>query len=113
MLPLSENFNKVIIYNVTIKVNNEVEEDWLRWMKILHIPEVMDTGMFTEYKFCRLFDNLQNNEDGTTYCVQYFCKSLGMLHQYQVKYAQKLQKEHAEKYAGKFVAFRTILEVID
>ncbi len=103
----------MIIYNVTIKIENSVVEDWVKYMKILHIPEVMDTGYFTEYKFCRLIDNLQEGDDATTFCIQYFCPSLGKLHMYQVKHAKVLQAEHNEKYAGKFVAFRTILEILN
>lgn len=106
-------FRSVIIYNVTIKIEKSVEEDWVRWMKILHIPEVMETGYFKEYKFCRLLDNLQQGDDGVTYCVQYFCESLGKLHMYQVKHSPALQKAHNEKYAGKYVGFRSILEVLE
>jgi hypothetical protein len=31
---------------------------------------------------------------------------------YQRDHAPRLQKEHSEKYKGKFVAFRTLLEIV-
>jgi hypothetical protein len=33
--------------------------------------------------------------------------------EYQSMHAPKLQKEHTDKYSGKFVAFRTILDVLE
>lgn len=100
----------MIIYNVTVKVENNIKEDWLQWMKEVHIPDVMATGLFEENKIHRV---IQNESEGTTYAVQYACKDMKTLHQYQVNHAIALQKEHTERYKDQFVAFRTLLEVID
>ncbi|MEQ9302638.1 MAG: DUF4286 family protein, partial [Marinoscillum sp.] len=37
----------MILYNITVNVQEGVQEDWLNWMKAVHIPEVMQTGCFT------------------------------------------------------------------
>ena len=34
----------MILYNVTVNIDTDVEEDWIEWMKETHIPEVMKTG---------------------------------------------------------------------
>ena len=36
----------MIIYNVTVSVEEDFTNDWLHWMKTEHIPEVMDCGVF-------------------------------------------------------------------
>ncbi len=46
----------MIIYNVTIKVDKTIAEDWLLWMQKEHIPEVMATGCFYAYKIVRLLE---------------------------------------------------------
>lgn len=99
----------MIIYNVTVNIENDVREEWLQWMKEKHIPDVMRTGNFLENKICKV---LVNEEQGTTYSIQYTCKSMEILEDYQRTHASRLQKEHADKYANKFVAFRTLLEVL-
>lgn len=99
----------MIIYNVTVNIENDVREEWLQWMKEKHIPDVMRTGFFLENKICKV---LVNEEQGTTYSIQYTCKSMEILEDYQRTHASRLQKEHADKYANKFVAFRTLLEVL-
>ncbi len=99
----------MIIYNVTINIENDVREEWLQWMKTKHIPDVMDTGCFIENKICKV---LVDEEQGTTYSIQYTCENMDRLKEYQQHHAPRLQKEVADKYANKFVAFRTVLEII-
>lgn len=99
----------MIIYNVTVNIENDVREEWLQWMKEKHIPDVMNTGHFLENKICKV---LVSEEQGTTYSVQYTCESMERLEAYQREHSPRLQKEHADKYANKFVAFRTLLEVV-
>lgn len=40
----------MILYNVTVKIDLDVHDLWLRWMKEEHIPRVMETGCFVESK---------------------------------------------------------------
>lgn len=100
----------MIIYSVTVKIDHDIQEDWLKWMKEKHIPDVMNTSMFKSSKLCRIIG--QEDDDGIAYNIQYECENMKTLHQYQVQFAQALQKEHTERYEGKFAAFRTLLEVL-
>jgi hypothetical protein len=99
----------MIIYNVTLSVDKTIHDEWFRWMKEVHIPEVMATGYFIEYKMCKV---LVDEDTGITYSIQYTCLGLKDLEEYQLKHAPTLQKSHEDKYKDKFVAFRTILEVV-
>ena len=98
------------IYNVTVNIDDSVKDQWIIWMKEVHIQDVMATGMFIGYRFSKV---MVEEESGTTYSIQYTVKDLEALQIYQELYAPKLQKEHAKKFEGKFVAFRTILEILD
>lgn len=98
----------MIIYNVTISlVDPKIEEEWLHWMITKHIPNVMNTGCFLNYKICKLMV-----EDEITYAIQYTCKDLATLEEYQTEFSPVLQTEHNEKYKGKFGAFRSLLEIV-
>ena len=99
----------MIIYNVTVNIEDDVHQQWLKWMKEIHIPDVMRTGLFLENKICRV---LVHEESGTTYSIQYTCQDMNDYNKYKKEYAPKLQQEHSKKFDGKFVAFRTLLEVI-
>ena len=101
----------MILYNVTVNIENEVHDDWIKWMKEVHIPDVMKTGYFLENKICKVLSR-QEDETGHTYAIQYTCESMAKLDEYQENCAPELQKDHTERYEGKFVAFRTLLEVV-
>jgi uncharacterized protein DUF4286 len=100
----------LIIYNVTVNINNSVHDEWLQWMQLVHIPDVMITGLFIENRIYKVLAD--EDSDGTTYSIQYVCNSMKEYEQYRDVFAPALQAQHANRYKDKFVAFRTLLEVI-
>ena len=100
----------MIIYNVTVSVEENAQNEWLNWMKTEHIPEVMACGFFTKAQINRV---IVQTDSGNTFAVAYTCSSMKELHQYQIKYAPKLQRKHIERFGKKAIAFRTIMEVIE
>ncbi len=99
----------MIIYNVTVKISNEMHDDWIDWMKNVHIPAVLATGKFSHHVFSKV---LVEDEEGTNYSIQYHCQDLETLEDYQENLAPKLQEEHTTRYKDHFVAFRTLLEIV-
>lgn len=100
----------MILYNITINIDHSVHDRWLEWMKTVHIPDVMRTGMFIENKMFRLLGD--EDSGGVTYAVQYTCNSLKEFEQYENVFAPALRAEVEEKFRDKFVAFRTLLEKV-
>ncbi len=101
----------MIIYNVTVNIEDSVHTDWIKWMKEVHIPEVMETGYFLENKIAKVITT-QEDETGHTYAIQYTCHSMADLDEYNTTSSPALQEKHEKRYQGKFVAFRTLLEVV-
>jgi len=99
----------MILYNVTVSVDQDVHEEWLRWMIEVHIPDVMATGHFVENKVMRIeaFE-----EGGITYAIQYLAPSRADYDTYQAHHAPRLQQDVLLRYPGKFAAFRTVMEVL-
>jgi hypothetical protein len=100
----------MLLYNVTVGIDKDVEQEWIRWMKEKHIPAVMQTGMFVNSKMYKV---LHDAEDGTiSYSIQYFAKSIDEVQQYLEVHAPRLIEEHRQRFHNKHVAFRTLLEEI-
>ena len=97
------------IYNVTINVDHATHDEWYAWMRDVHIPEVMKTGFFTEYRMLKV---LNVEDEGTTYSVQYTFLNMSDMEEYKQKHSQALQKQTMDKFKDKFVAFRTLLEIV-
>jgi len=99
----------MIIYNVTINVEDSIHDEWLAWMKE-HIPQVLATGKFIDAKLTKV---LVDEQEGTTYSVQYKAPSREVLDSYYAENAQALRQDGLQRFADKMLAFRTELEVID
>lgn len=100
----------MILYNVTVSIDKSVHEEWLTWMRSIHIPDVMETGCFVESRISRVHGE---EEGGMTFAISYVAPSQESFDGYQNKYAAKLQDEHTAKFAGKFAAFRTMLTILE
>lgn len=100
----------MILYNVTVSIDERVKEDWLEWMRTKHVPDVMATGCFIESRISRVH---AEEDGGLTFAISYLSPSEEKYNEYQNKFAANLQKEHTDKYAGKFAAFRTLLTVLE
>src|SRR5690349_14396968 len=98
----------MIIYNVTIKIDLDVHDTMLHWLREEHIPKVMQTGCFTAFKMYRILE--ENTQDGISYCIQYFAKEISNYFDYQQQHAAALQKETQQAFPGKYIAIRTLLK---
>ena len=102
----------MILYNVTVKIDRTVHDEWVEWMRNTHIPEVMGTGFFVKNTMLRLLDP-PPDEEGITYAMQYFCKNIEALRRYREEEAPALQARLVERFQGKYVVFRTIMKVVE
>lgn len=100
----------MLIYNVTINIDESVHNEWLLWMRDKHIPDMLATGKFSHAKMVKVL--VEEDMGGVTYSVQYTTKDRETLEAYYKEDAERLRKDGMALFADKFVAFRTELEVV-
>ena len=100
----------MIIYNVTVNIDDSVHNEWLTWIKE-HIPQVLATGKFTEAKLTKVL--VEEEMGGQTYSIQYKSYSREALDAYYRDDAENLKTDGLKRFGDKMLAFRTELEVID
>jgi hypothetical protein len=101
----------MFIYNVTINVSWNIHEAWLEWMQKEHIPALIATNCFVRYQLLKLHE--QDETEGPTYVAQYFAESKALYNKYIDVYANDFRTEYLNKWGDNFIAFRTLLEVIE
>ncbi|AMQ55385.1 DUF4286 family protein [Algoriphagus sanaruensis] len=100
----------MILYNITINVTPDIEQDFISWMKAVHIPEVLQSGMFVEHKFYKL---LHESEDGSiNYSIQFFAESMEKMMEYEQNHAPALRTKTRDRYQDRAVSFRSLLETV-
>ena len=98
------------IYNVTVHVEPKVENDWLEWMKKIHLPEMIATGKFIEARLFKVITD--QNQGGVSYATQYLCNSVDEYNAYLQENAATLRQKASDRFGNTILAFRTQLEEI-
>ena len=101
----------MIVYNVTLSIHPEIEKEALTWLKEVHIPEVMETGLFVASNIFKVLEHPQGKSHNS-YAVQYTLDSWVKFSEYEEKYAEVMRAKTKEKYGEHILAFRTFLEAI-
>ena len=100
----------MIIYNVTIKVEHSIAEEWMSWLKNEHIPDLIATGCFTHATILHLLE--ADDTEGITYAVQYHAESKALYNRYIENFSEMMRKKATDKWGDKFIAFRSVMQVV-
>ncbi len=101
----------MIIYNVTVKLDLSIADQWIEWLKKEHIPDLINTGCFTHASILRLLE--QEEDNCVTYAIQYHATDLSKYNDYIEHYADTMRKKATEKWRDQFISFRTVMEVVN
>jgi hypothetical protein len=100
----------MIIYNVTTNINSARHEEWLDWMQHVHIPAVLACGKFSKARLVKVL--VEDNDESSTYSVQFFTDSKATLERYYEEDAPRLRQESLERFGDSALSFRTELQLI-
>jgi len=100
----------MIIYNITVKVEKQIADVWLQWLLNEHIPAIVQTNCFADYKVVRLLE--VDDSEGPTYAIQYHAGSKADYNRYIELHSPKMRKISFEKWGDQFVAFNSVMEVV-
>ena len=101
----------MFIYNVTIKVRDSIKTEWLTWLKEEHIPRVMESKCFTGVTIMRLLE--VDDSEGPTFAVQYRAESKAQYNRYIEQFAGLMRQESLDKWGDQFIAFRSLMQVVN
>lgn len=101
----------MIIYNVTVNIDESVHVQWLNWMRTKHINDVLATGKFDSARLVKVL--VDEEMGGVTYSVQYFAYNKDALQAYYRDDADRLREEGLMLFGNKMLAFRTELEIVE
>ena len=101
----------MIVYNITVKIDPAIEAAWIQWQQQEHIPDIMASGQFTQWKMFRLLE--QDDIEGMTFVIQYFAPAMENYIRYIEVYAPVLRQKAFDKWGNSFIAFRTVMEVVN
>ncbi len=100
----------MLLYNVTVILEDSAASEWLQWMQETHIPQVMATGKFVSNRLLKVLDS---PNEGQTFCAQYVVEDLASYEAYRTMHSPALQADMQARFENRFVAFRTLMQYVD
>lgn len=97
-----------IVYSVTVKPDQDIEQEYVKWLQEEHIQEVLTTGCFDDFRFFKVL--AEDERDGSSYNIQYVTTDMTRYFDYINNFAPLMRSKGKEKFGEKFHAFRTVLK---
>lgn len=99
------------LYNITTLVAHPISFEWLNWMRAKHIPEIMKSGCFLEFRLLQLQD--QDETEGLTFSLQLLAEKREDYERYLRDFAPTLREEALQNWGENALSFRTLMQVVN
>ena len=100
----------MILYNTTVKVDHDINDEFLQWIKEVHFTSVMKTGLVTDVCSFRLLG--VDIEDGMTYSLQYKLPDIGTYDKFIIVIDSVFKKDLYDRYGMKQISFSSVLQML-
>lgn len=101
----------MLLYNTTFHVDEEVEENFLIWLREGYIEEVKKNGLLSNPRLCRI---LSHKEEGSQcYSLQWEVESSANLHRWHMQQGARLNNELVNIFKHKVVGIPTLMEAME
>lgn len=103
--------NGAIVYAVSLEVDAQIAEDYLRWLRA-HMREIAALPGFTGARLYRQTEPAAA-ADRVALCVHYTLRDAAALDDYLRDHAPRLRADGEMRFGGRFRAARQVLRQID
>lgn len=98
------------IYNITVLIEESIEQKWLNYVQTEMIPNILDTGFFESGKLLQVADS---PNEGLTFCLQFTTNTISSLQSYQSLCAQQIDGAHQAAFPNQLVTFSSTMKLIN
>ena len=100
----------MILYNITVILDEAIEADWLAWTNQVFIPDALSSNLLVSNRLLKVLDS---PNEGVTYCLQFISDNLENYNTFIETYASNLLNTHTLQFKNQAVFFSTVMEFIN
>ena len=101
----------MLIYNTTFHLVDEVEDNFIIWLKEVHIPEVQKQAVLRNPRICKILSHTEPGE--STYALQWEVDSAAELHRWQMDQGSFAKDQVLKIFKEKVLGFETLMRVVE
>jgi len=99
----------MLLFNVTVIIEEGSATDWLQWVQESHIPQLMDKECFVSHRLLKIVDS---PNEGLSYCIQFIAEDEARHQTFLDLHEQLFIAEMYNRYPNKLVTFSTLMEFV-
>lgn len=99
----------MLLFNVTVIIEEDTVDKWLKWMTDIHIPQMMATECFVSNRLLKLLDS---PNEGVTYCVQYIAENESEYDRFKNHHEQLFTAEMYTTFPNKVLSFSSLMQFV-
>lgn len=100
----------MILYNITVIIEESIETDWLKWINQYFVPEALSSNLLVSSRLLKVLDS---PNEGSTFCLQFIADNIQNYNEFKNLHASALLDEHALEFKNKSVFFSSVMEFIN
>lgn len=99
----------MLIYNTSYHLAEDLEKNFLIWMKKVHIPETKQEGTLKNPRLCKILSHQQPGD--VSYTLQWEVEDSTTLHRWHIKHGEVAASEINKIFNEKVMFFHTLMRV--
>lgn len=100
----------MFVFNLTVKVETQIQFLWQHWAKTFLVPTCIETQCFYEGRVLQLIS--LDEPDGQTFAVQLSCHTEEEYRQFMLTHYEQLTRYMMNHFKGGLVFFHTLLQEV-
>jgi len=100
----------MILYNITIIIEEGIENDWLKWINQNFVPDALSSNLLVSSRLLKVLDS---PNEGITYCLQFIADNIQNYNEFKNLHASEILDAHASEFKNKSVFFSSVMEFIN
>ena len=100
----------MIVYNITMKPESQVWQEWLIWLQSGFIPMVMSTQCFDGNHLFRILNT--DDSEGPTYALQFHTSSPERYAYFEENHSAQVLGEASRHWGDRLLFFQTCMESV-
>ncbi|MHB9056137.1 MAG: DUF4286 family protein [Paludibacteraceae bacterium] len=100
----------MILYNTTYLVADRQYGPWIKWLKEIHIPFMLNCG-FTNPQAAKIL-TADKEQEGTSIAVQFNIQDLSILKIWDEEFAETQMNDIARRFGADVLSFSTVMEML-
>lgn len=103
----------MILYNITLNIENDIVEPCLRYLKQSYIPQATRSRVMHSPKLHRVLPHDENETGTESYAIQFNVKNVDTLNYWIEHEGVHISKQLLAIFGNKVIGFTTVLEEIE